>query len=209
MNLLIFGATGGTGRQLVKQALAQGHVVTAFARNPADLKVTHGNLRIAQGDITDYASVERAIRGQDAVLSALGSPSFKKNTVLSDGTRNIIKAMEQAGIRRLVFESSIGVGDSKDHVGLLFKWVFFPLLLRNIFADKEIQERYIKESSLEWVIVRPSRLTNGAQRGNYRHGAQINKHALGKSISRGDVADFMLEQVTDNSYLRQTPGVSY
>ena len=209
MNLLIFGATGGTGRHLVKQALAEGHTVTAFARNPAALEIRHSNLLAAQGDVTDYASVERALAGHEAVLSALGSPTLKRNTVLSDGTRHIIKAMGQAGVRRLVFESSIGVGDSKDHVGLLFKWVFLPLVLRHVFADKEVQERYIKESSLEWVIVRPARLTNGARRGRYRRGAEINERAVGRSISRADVAAFMLEQVTDDTYLRRTPGVSY
>ena len=209
MNLLIFGATGGTGRHLVKQALAEGHTVTAFARNPAALEIRHSNLLAAQGDVTDYASVERALAGHEAVLSALGSPTLKRNTVLSDGTRHIIKAMGQVGVRRLVFESSIGVGDSKDHVGLLFKWVFLPLVLRHVFADKEVQERYIKESSLEWVIVRPARLTNGARRGRYRRGAEINERAVGRSISRADVAAFMLEQVTDDTYLRRTPGVSY
>ena len=139
MNLLIFGATGGTGRHLVKQALARGHAVTAFERNPGALEITHPNLRTAQGDVTDYASVERALTGHEALLSALGSPTLRRNTALSDGTRNIIKAMGQAGVKRLVFESSIGVGVSKDLVGLLFKWVFLPLVLRHVFADKEVQ----------------------------------------------------------------------
>lgn len=209
MKLIIFGATGGTGRELVRQALAQGHMVTAFARHPAALEVRHDNLRVVQGDITDYASVERAIGGREAVVSALGSPTLRKNTVLSDGTRHIIRAMEKAGVRRLVFESSLGIGDSKDQVGWFVTWVFRPLVIRHVFADKEIQERYIRESSLDWVIVRPGRLTNGPRTGHYRRGAEINEAAIGKSISRADVAAFMLEQVTDDTYLRKTPGVSY
>jgi putative NADH-flavin reductase len=209
MNLLIFGSTGGTGRELVKQALAQKHQVAAFARNPAALEIRGENLRVVQGDISNYASVERSLEGQEVVLSALGSPTLKKNTILSDGTRNIIQAMEKAGVKRLIFESSIGVGDSIDHVDLFFKWFFMPLVVRHVFADKEIQERSIKESSLDWVIVRPGRLTNGPRTNLYRRGTEINEKPIGRSISRADVAAFMLEQVTDDAHLHRTPGISY
>lgn len=209
MRVLILGATGKTGRELVRQAVESGHTVTAFVRNPGKFEIEDENLKVVQGNILDRPSLERAMLGHEAVISALGSPGLRKSTDLSDGTRNIVAAMESSGVRRLVFESSIGVGDSRNHLGLFAKWVFFPLVIRNIIADKEIQERYIKESSLDWIIVRPGRLTNGRQTGKYRVGDEINEHAVGSSISRSDTAEFMLRQLTDGTYLRQTPAVSY
>lgn len=250
MNLLIFGATGGTGRVLVEQALAQGHIVTAFARNPAKVRTTHQNLRIVKGDILKYDSIEMALAGQDAVLSTLGvrvkvipiiaiviicqviarlagliglvgwlvriggpliaiQILYARNTSLSEGVKNIVRAMEKLGVKRFVCESSIGVGDSKGKLGLLYNVVLIPLLLRGIFADKEIQEKVIKESKLDWIIVRPGRLTNGPKRGTYRHGRDIGSKLISVSISRADVADFMLRQAKEDSYLRKTPGVAY
>ncbi len=209
MKLLVFGATGGTGREIVKQALEAGHEVSAFVRNPAKLDLTHEMLKLIQGDIRDVSSVTGAVPGHDAVLSALGSPGLGKSNELSEGTKRIVSAMSEFGVKRLIFESSIGIGDSRRHAGLFARWVFFPLVVKNIFADKEIQERYIMESTLDWTIVRPGRLTNGPRTGVYRHGSQINENAVGGAISRADVATFMLQQLSDNTYLRRTPGVSY
>jgi putative NADH-flavin reductase len=209
MKLLIFGATGRTGRELVKQALESGNEVTAFVRDPAKMDIRHERLRVVRGDITDDASIGNAVLGHDAVLSALGSPGLRKSHELSVGTKSIISAMEGSGVKRLIFESSIGIGDSRDHANLFSKWIFFPLVVKNIFADKEIQERHVRDSSLDWTIVRPGRLTNGRRTGVYRTGGQINEKAVGGSISRADVAEFMLNQLTDNTYVRGTPAVSY
>lgn len=207
MKIVIFGASGRTGRELVKQALEQGHLVTAFVRTPekiADLK--HQNLNLAQGDITDASAVERAVSGREAVLSALGSPTLKANTTLSDGTRNIVRTMQNRGPRRFICETSLGVGDSYGQPGFFFTKIFTPLLLRHVFADKEVQEKIIKESDLNWIIVRPGSLTNGLRTGVYRHG--LDKNISGR-ISRADVADFMLKQLTDDQYLHQTPAICY
>jgi putative NADH-flavin reductase len=250
MQLLIFGATGGTGRALVQQALEQGHIVTVFARDPAKVRTTHKNLVVVKGDVSNYGSVEAAVNGQDAVLSALGVkvriagivaiailcqvlaafvPLPKplvwvvragipvlamlifsgRKTTLSDGTRNIVLAMQKHGVKRLVYESSLGIGDSKGRLGLLYNIFLIPLLLRGIFADKEVQEKIIKDSALEWVIVRPAALTNGSRKGTYKDGMSIGHGFLTAKIARADVADFMLKQLTDHGYLRQTPGVSY
>lgn len=251
MNLLILGATGGTGRALVTQALEQGHTVTAFARDPAKVRTSHPNLHVAKGDILDPASVEAALRGQDAVLSALGvrvrvwpllvlailcqvisrmaglaapvGPLVRfgipllamlvlfqrRTTTLSDGTSNVVRAMEKLGVKRVICESSLGVGDSKGQLGPLFNYLMIPLLLRNIFADKEVQEMIIQASSLDWVIVRPAVLTNAAHTGAYRSGFSVTDKSIRRRISRADVADFMLKQVTADVYLRKTPGVSY
>jgi putative NADH-flavin reductase len=250
MNLLILGATGGTGRALVEQALEQGHTVTAFARDPSKVRMTHQNLRIVKGDILDYDSVETAIRGQDAALSAVGirvrvgpliaiviicqviarfaaliGPVgwlvrigvpllaililYRKTTTLSEGTTNIVRAMEKLGVKRFVCESSLGIGDSKGQLGFLYNYVLIPVLLRNIFADKEVQEKVIQESKLDWVIVRPAALTNGPRSGVYRSGFDATDKSIQTKISRADVADFMLGQLGGDAYLSKTPGVSY
>ena len=208
MKLLIFGSTGGTGRCLLEQALSQGHHVTAFARRPEKIQLQHRNLKIAQGDILDYESVAAAMPGQDAVLSALGVYLFRKNTVLSDGTRNIINAMEAHGLKRFVCESSLGISDSRDQLGLLTEFILYPLLLRHFFPDKERQELHIRQSHLDWVVVRPAQLTNGKFTGHFRHGFGPHEKIKGK-ISRADTAAFMLQQLTEDLYVHKTPGLSY
>ena len=209
MKLVILGATGGTGRELVKQALELGHDVTAFVRDPVKLTLKHEKLSVVKGNMLDRRSLEKAIAGQDAVISALGSPGLGKSTDLSDGTSNIIRVMDEKGVNRLIFESTIGIDDSRDHAPWLARKFFFAVVLKNIFADKEIQERYIKASDLDWTIVRPARLTNGPRTSKYRTGSEINEKAVSKTISRADTAEFMLRQVSDNSFVRKTPAVSY
>ena len=210
MKLLIIGATGGTGRALVEQALAQGHVVTAFARKPLKITTSHDRLTVAKGNVLDYNSLDQAVHGKDAVLSALGHKRlFIKTTILSEGTRNIIKAMQIHHVKRLICETSLGIGESRWRMGLYYTLFVIPFITFFYFRDKERQERYIKQSSLDWIIVRPGQLTNGRKRGTYRHGLNIGSILLTVRISRADVADFMLKQLTDDSYLRKTPGVAY
>ena len=249
MNLLVFGASGGTGSRLVQQALDKGHVVTAFARDPAKIRLTHANLRVVRGDVLQPDSVDAAMTGQEAVVSALGTrPPIKiiiaivlvcqiimrtvafsrpvslfvelgvpilailllsrRTTMLSEGTRNIVRAMERAGIRRFVCESSLGVGDSKWKMGVVHNLFAIPLFLRNVFADKKAQEEIIERSGLEWVIVRPTALTNGPQRNVYRVGSDVGNWFIPSRISRSDVAAFMLDQVIGAGYLRKTPGLA-
>jgi len=250
MNVIIFGATGGTGRALVEQALQHGHAVTAFARNPAKISATHQNLRIAKGNILDYDTVKAALHNQDAALSALGvrppvailiivaiacqllarlaglsGPlswlvrlglpllaifvAQRRTTTLSDGTRNIVSAMEELGVRRFICESSLGIGDSRGQLGFLYDYVLIPVLLRNIFADKELQEKVIRDSKVEWVIVRPAALTNGPRTGAYRSWTGPANAPIRRKISRADTADFMLRQLVEDTYLAKTPALSY
>ncbi len=210
MRVLVIGSTGGTGRQLVAQALERGHHVTAFARTPSKLQTQHERLTVVKGDVLDYSSVEAAVRGQDAVLSALGHKRWLfPTTILSDGTKNVIRAMEALGVRRLVCETSLGVGESRGLLGLYYTLFIIPLLLHFYFRDKELQERHIKESSLEWIIVRPGALTNGRKHGSYRHGPRVGHWLWTVRISRADVADFMLKQLIDTPYLRSVPGVCW
>jgi uncharacterized protein YbjT (DUF2867 family) len=209
MNILLFGATGPTGQQILRQALEQGHFVTAFARNPFALGVQHPNLKPAKGDITDLLSVDAAVAGQDAVLSALGVRKWLKNTILSDGTRNILDCMTRHGVRRFICETSLGVGDSKDDLGKAFTWIFLPVMLKSAFEDKEIQERVIRESNLDWTIVRPAYLENGPLTGNYQVWTGRKPAGVTNRISRADVAHFMLKQLVTETYLKKTPGLSY
>lgn len=215
MKLIIFGATGHTGRALVSQALDEGHSVTAFVRNPKAMHTRHPNLVVIQGDILDYESVHAAVQGQEVVLSALGVNSFKKNTIISDGTQNIIKAMNEHQVKRFICVTTMGLGDSKKQKGwayimpisLMFRLQRLPIL-RNQFVDRELQEEYIKNSKLDWIIVRSGGLTNGPRTGNYRHGFSIDDTTVKVQISRADVADFMLKQIADNRYLHKTPSLS-
>ena len=208
--VLIVGATGGTGRQLVAQALERAYAVTALVRDASRLQVEHPQLRVIQGDVLDYASVEAAVRGQDAVLSALGHKRyFYPTRILSEGTRNILRAMEIHNVPRLVCETSLGLGDNAGRMGLYYTFFVIPVILPLYFWDKTRQERIIAESNVEWVIVRPGMLTNGGKRASYRHGPEVGSFLTTVSISRADVADFMLNQLTSDTYLRAAPGVCW
>lgn len=209
MKLLIFGATGSIGRQVAKQALEQGHTVTAFSRNPANLDLQHANLKLFQGDVLDLSSVEQAVRGQDAVVCVLGSGKKLTGTVRSDGTKHIIQAMEQAGVRRFICQSTLGAGESWSNLNFYWKYVMFGFILRQVFADHERQERYVRQSHLDWTIVRPSAFVEGARTGQYRHGFSSNDKTTQLKITRADVADFILKQLTTDVYLGKMPSLSY
>ncbi|RAJ05361.1 putative NADH-flavin reductase [Chitinophaga skermanii] len=212
MKLVVFGATGATGKEIVSQALAKGHTVTAFARDPSKIEIKHPHLRIVKGDIFDTNSIEKAVEGQDAVLNAIGSPANKIGTIRSQGTYNIIKAMEKKGVKRLICQTSLGYGDSVktlDRTPFIFKYIIVPFILKKGFADHALQESYVKASQLDWTIVRPGNLTNDAFTGKYKHGFPANDQTIKVKISRADVADFMLQQLSSTQYIFQNPGISY
>jgi putative NADH-flavin reductase len=207
MKLTIFGSTGTIGLQLVKQALDFGHIVTVFVRDPSKLNTRHANLKVVQGDVMDLASVEKAVQDQDAVLCSLGAGS--KGTIRSEGTKNIIRAMEKANVRRFISLSTLGVGDSWGNLNFFWKYIMFSGFLRKAYADHVCQEDSITHSHLDWTIVRSGAFINGERTGIYRHGFPGTEKAKKLEISRPDVADFMLKQLTDNTYLHKTPGVAY
>lgn len=207
--VLIVGATGGTGRQLVAQALERGYEVTALVRNRSRLQIEHRELRVVEGDVLDFPSIEAVVAGQDAVVSALGHKRFfGPSRILSEGTSNLLRAMETHGVPRLVSMTSLGIGDSAGRMGLYYTFFVIPFVLPFYFWDKTHQERLIAASKREWVIVRPGALTNGPKRGAYRHGRNVGSFLWTVRISRADVADFMLNQVTDDTYLGAAPGLS-
>jgi nucleoside-diphosphate-sugar epimerase len=208
--VLVIGATGGTGRQLVQQALDQGHQVTAFVRNPTRLGIEHPNLQVVKGDVLDYASVEPAMRGQSAVLCALGHKRFfYPNKIQSNGMRNILRAMNSCNVPRLICETALGIGNSVGRLGLPHTFFILPLILPFYMWDKLKQEELIIASDRDWIIVRPGVLTNGAAHGSYRHGPKVGSYLWPVKISRADVADFMLKQLTDDAYVGAAPGVGW
>ena len=209
MNVLVFGATGATGHELVSQALAKGHRVTAFVRTPSKLGALSTRVTVAQGDVA-HSAVAHALDGQSAVLSALGAASpLRRDPVLVDGVRHIVNAMEQMSVRRLVYLSFLGVQEGRSQLRLVGRTLVARLILRHIVADHALKEEIIQRSRLDWVLVRPPRLTNGPRRGSYRHGSDIRATSIVPTISRADLADFMLRQLADDTYVRRAPAVIY
>ena len=209
VHVLVVGATGRTGRLLVEQALARGYAVTAFVRNPSRLGIEHARLRVVRGDVLDPASVDDAVRGQDAVLCALGHARYLgPSRILSDGTRHIVRAMERQGVRRLVVQTSLGIGDSAGRLGLYYTLFVIPVVLPFYFWDKTRQERLTAASALDWTIVRPGVLTGGPGQGACRHGEDVGGFLGSVRIARTDVAAFVLDQLTDTTYRSRAPGLA-
>ncbi len=208
MKLIIFGSTGSVGRHLVDQALKQGHTVTAFARTPTVLNITHPKLSLIAGDVFDSQAVADAIQTHDGVMITLGSSKLTGN-LRSQGTKNIIHAMEKHGVKRLICQTTLGVGESRSNLNFFWKYLMFGILLRNVLKDHEVQEDTVKRSSLEWTIVRPAAFIDGPATGIYKQGFGSVEKKLTLKISRADVANFMLEQLHSDKYLHWTPGLSY
>ncbi len=210
MKVIVFGATGTIGTHLINQALQKGHQVTAFCRDQTKLnQEPHANLHIAKGDVLHLDDVTRAIKGHYAVIVVLGSGKSRKSSVRSEGTKNIIAAMQAQGVRRLICQSTLGAGESTNNLNFFWKRIMFGWYLKQVFLDHELQESYVKNSDLDWTIVRPSAFTDGEKTENYQHGFSTETRDITLKISRADVAHFLLKQVRDNKYLHQTPGLSY
>lgn len=211
MKIVIFGATGKTGRELVLQALKNKHAVTAFVRDAESLKITDDNLRVVVGDVIDYPAVESAIKGQDAVLCALGAASpFKHDKTLIQGVGNIVKAMEANGVRRLVYLSFLGVPGGQHQWSWLGRYILNPLLLRIIAADHKKKEDIIRAHvNIDWTLVRPPHLSMGPFTGTYRSGEDVRAQSADPAISRADLADYMLKVAADDSQIRKAPTVMY
>ena len=204
MDVLVFGATGPLGRCLTDRLLAAGHQVTAFVRTPGRLGPRPG-LREVTGDVLTPRDVTAAMPGHDAVISALGqSRPSAAGRDLHPGVARIIEAMQDAGVTRLIWISSHGVGDSRGRSGFVFERVFVPLRLRAEFADKERQEALVTASGLDWTIVRPARLTNGPATGRLRSGPRL-KISIRNSVSRADVAQFVVTELERGTHLRTAP----
>jgi len=209
VKLTIFGATGGTGRQLVRQALAAGHEVTAVVRGEATGLGTDPHLTVVRANVMDPSAVESAIVGRDVVISAIGPRDLKPTTVCTDSARSIITAMRAVGVRRFIVVSANGPFSEGD--GFFTKVLIKPIvqwILRHPFADVVRMESQVRDSGLEWTILRPPRLTNGALTGHYRRAFNRNVRG-GFSISRADLAHCALECLNDPDSIGVAVGIGY
>ncbi|WP_437635042.1 NAD(P)-dependent oxidoreductase [Sorangium sp. So ce854] len=209
--LLILGATGGTGAALVRQALEAGHEVSAFARDPAAIPVPHHErLRALRGDIMDAEQVSRAVSGHDAVLSALGSRGLGPTRVYSEGIANVLRAMKEHGVRRLIAVTAAGIDDQQ--TGIWFRLLIKPLL-RNVYSDMLRMEESVRRSDVVWTLVRPPRLTDGRLSKAYRASAEhlpLGGYFFGgPNLSREDLAHFMLAQLDSDEHARKAIAVAY
>jgi uncharacterized protein YbjT (DUF2867 family) len=205
MKILILGASRGTGALCVKSALAKGHSVSAFSRTPAKLDVTHPALTKIAGDFHDAASVRGAVAGQDAVIICASPGSLgtikEQPDYFSRGTKYCIDAMREHGVKRLVVLSAHGVGDSKPVQSWFQRTFLIDRLLKGFFRDHDLQERLTQESGLDFVIARPTRLTNGKAKGKYVRTTEL--VPVPQSISRADVADFLVEACESRTWVGQ------
>lgn len=203
MQILVIGATGGTGKQAVEQALQRGHYVTAFVRDSSKLTIQHPNLTIFTGDILQPDTLLPAVRRQDAVFCALGGRLGQTDHAVEDGTKNLIAVMKQAGVRRLLLVSSLGVGTSYEEASLPSKLII-KTLLSGLVDEKEKQERVVQASDLDWIVVRPTRLADGPVTGKYRLGEHLPFSTFSlPHINRADVAAFLLDQLDTDTYVRK------
>jgi putative NADH-flavin reductase len=208
LKLTIFGATGRTGKLLVEQALAKGHEVVAFVRNPSKLALHNDWLTLVPGDIQDAAAVTRAVAGAEAVISVLGPSSNKPVFEITRGTGHILAAMRTLNVRRLVISSGAGIRDPNDAPKLLDRLVHLLVRLfsRNVYEDMKQAVAIVRSSDRDWVVVRVPALTDAPPTGKIR-AAYVGK-GMGLRISRADLAAFMLEQVEQDTYLCKAPAIS-
>lgn len=200
MNIALFGATGGTGKAIIAQALEQGHTITALVRDPQKLSSTDQRVTIIKGDVLNPNDVSKVLQGSDVVVVALGVKPPSKAQVVGPGTKNIIEAMKAHKVQRLVVESAMFMDDVVRKDSLLIALVT-KTFMKGPHADKLVQESAVRASGLEWVIVRPVGLSNGPKTGAYSVGEKLKLKGMFPTISRADVADCMLKQLQSDANL--------
>jgi len=207
MKLVVFGATGGIGAQVVEQALVVGHEVTAVARRPEAITLRHDCLKVVQGDVLDAASVRRAVMGREVVVSAVGARDLAPTTVYSVGVANIMQAMEAGHVRRLFCVSASGLDPKPLWQRLIAKPMLW-LILKNMYTDLVRMETEVEASRLDWTILRPPQLTDGARTGHYQAVVNDRLSRILK-ISRADVADYIVTHLNDESTYRGLVELAY
>jgi putative NADH-flavin reductase len=209
MKLIVFGSTGGIGRNIVEQALRAGHHVTAIARNPSAFTIEHANLEIVKGDVFQPATFDKVMKEQSAVLSAIGISSTKQTTVYSEGVSNIVKAMQKNGVQRIICVSASAVVTSpRLSFPIRMMTKLLQKILKNMYSDLLKMEQVVKQTNLEWTVVRPPKLTKKPVTGKYRFA--VNEWLSScLSISRADVAHFMLHHIDDIDTHKSIVEVAY
>lgn len=208
MNVIVFGATGTVGRLTVRALLDAGHSVTAFARAPQKLELDSPNLKLVAGDALRACVVSNAVRGHDAVVVTLGSGMSRKSVIRSQGTLNVIKAMQTHRVTRLICQSTLGARDSWDNLNFWWKHVMFGALLAPVFRDHELQEQLVEASGLDWTIVRPGAFTSETTRNDVIEDVPTSARGLDLKVARSDVAQFLTRQLVDRTYVGRIVGFS-
>jgi uncharacterized protein YbjT (DUF2867 family) len=207
--VLVIGASRGIGIEAVRTALRAGHRVCALARSAANIRIQDAGLTKISGDALDRDTIRNALQDVDVVIQTLGvdfSPRlmFEGTTLFSRATRLMVDAMKDAGVKRLVSVTGLGAGDSRGHGGLAYDRVIFPLLLKRVYDDKDVQEWIVRSSGLDWTIARPGLLTNDPITNHYRVLTASKDWRFGM-ISRANVADFLVRQIEDRALIGATP----
>jgi putative NADH-flavin reductase len=202
MNVLVLGATGGVGRLVVEEALRRGHSVAALVRRREKLGAFANRVRAEEGDALDGGAVSRAVAGQDAVLYVLGAGNVRQTALFSESTRILLKAMTDHGVCRLICVTGVGAGETKGHGGFLYDRILYPLFTKGIYADKNVQEGLIRQSRLNWTIVRPAPFRTRTPPGPLRAVTNVEGITLTK-IARLEVARFLLDELEQNRYVHQ------
>jgi uncharacterized protein YbjT (DUF2867 family) len=209
--VLVIGASRGIGLETVKAALADGHRVRAFARTASSIAMQGADLEKRDGTALDAAAVTQALPGMDAVIQTLGADERARpqtlltgTTLFSRSTRILVDAMRAAGVRRLVTVTGLGAGDSRGHGGFLYDALVFPLILKRVYDDKDVQEQIIRSSGLDWTIVRPGLLSSGPATGRARPLTDPRDWMAG-TVSRADVGQFLVREAFERRFLCQTP----
>jgi putative NADH-flavin reductase len=211
MKILLFGSTGGTGKEVLLQALEKGHFITAIVRNPTKINIQSERLKVIQGDVL-ISNLDFAFAEQDAVICCLGAPANKAGTLRSEGTKNIIDAMKKANIDRLICQTSLGYDDSipvLNCTSFIFKKIIVPYILKATFKEHHLQEIAIKQSGLNWTVVRPGNLTNGKKTENYKSNFSYADPTLKVKISRADIAHLLIKQLSSSENNQKIIGISY
>ena len=208
MKVIVFGATGTVGRLAVENLLEAGHSVTAFSRSPEKLNLSDPKLRLAAGDAMKLSDVTAAVAGHDAVVVTLGSGMSRKSKIRSQGTMNVIKAMQIHGVRRLIAQSTLGARDSWPTLNFWWKRVMFGALLAPVFRDHELQEQLVEASGLDWTIVRPSAFTDQPTTRPVIEDVQNTARGLDLKIARSELARFLTRQLSDRQYIGRAVGLS-
>ena len=208
MKVIVFGATGTVGKLAVARMLKDGHEVTAFARRPERIGLADPALSLWSGDAFDPAAVAEAVRGHDAVVITIGAGMSRKSLIRSQGTMNVIQAMQAHGVRRLICQSTLGAHESWSNLNFFWKRIMFGALLRPVFRDHELQENLVRASGLDWTIVRPSAFTDEPATGGFKENFGPDMRRLKLKIARADLADFLSRQLGEATYLRRAVAIS-
>ena len=208
VRLYVIGASGGVGQEVLKQAALRGHRCTAQTRDAARLQIDE-HVSAAVGQPADEAFLARTLPGHDAVIFVLGIDRIGPTTLFSVAARALISAMTAASVSRLVAVTGVGAGETRGHGGWLYDWIIFPLFTRHRYADKEVQERLIEQSALDWTIVRPAPYQEGAASEPLQVLTAVTRSTRLTRVTRAEVAAFILDELQTSRYLRRKPFVGH